>query len=922
MIVGTLLWVLLCSVFCWSQSPLGLSILAAGTGAFVGSLAAHRSRESSYHLGKVWGATLLTMFGVSWFIDLLRWVRLPSFVIGGSGLYLLSDALFWGIESFLAVFLLRWTSTKKPALVSLELLVAGGSVVELFAAHRHGFVNRPYAIVDPLWSQGIDPLPVFLAFGALVAILILILGASHSPKRGRWVDVVALCCLMAGLFLYAPTEKLKDLQNPPEVTTEGGSKEESRGSSSRGQGRLPAAPSTRGGDSSNQDGTDAQKGGKTGEGSTGQGGQQAGQAQPTDGGQSTTSGGQEQTTSGGQKPSGTGGQASDSQSQGNSGGQGQNPQGQSGTDAQGQQAQGQGSTGGQGQQPQDQGSTGGQGQQAQDQGSTGGQGQQPQDQGSTGGQGQQPQDQSSTGGQGQQPQDQSSTGGQSQPPPSGTGGGQGQQPPDQEQNDQPDQELSQDSGQGGNSDELNFRDSKNESEQNPPIAVVIFRDDYTPDSGMYYFRQNAFSQYNGTKLVADTSGLYDQDVARNFPGAVPVEPKVPELDKELFRELETKVALLTDHAKPFGLVNATKWTATGNPDPKRFQKAFEVTSMVLDKPLAEVIGRRAGNPSWDQDTWKHYTTGPDDARYEKLLEEIVAGFPDAPKNDPLIKALMVKLWLEENGVYSLSSTHEGAEDPTADFLFGDRTGYCVFFAHAAVYLYRTAGMPSRTASGYAVEASQRGNGSALLVPGKSAHSWPEVYIDGMGWVVLDISPAKSLDEPPPPNDPGLQQMLGEMARQDPEETPPDPVEQKVDIQQMLRDLIRAVASAVPYALLLLLLAAYAYKIYRRYEPNVCPEQDLPAATLRSLLDLLNDAGFTRDEGEPRESFARRMKELSPSFYLLTQAHLRQNLGSPKDRPNYPWKKTYLDACAEIKNGTPMSQFIKGWINPISWMKVH
>ena len=435
---------------------------------------------------------------------------------------------------------------------------------------------------------------------------------------------------------------------------------------------------------------------------------------------------------------------------------------------------------------------------------------------------------------------------------------------------------------------------------------------------MYYFRQNAFSQYNGTKMVADTSGLYDRDVATEFPGSTPVEPEVPSLDPELFRELETKVALMTDHAKPFALVNPTKWTAAPNPDPKRFQKAYEVHSLVLDKPIKEILGRRAGSPSWDTATWEHYTKGPEDPRYQKLLDEIVAQYPDAPKDDPLIRALLVKLWLEENGIYSLRSRHEGAKDPTASFLFGDRTGYCVFFAHAAVYLYRTAGMPARTGSGYAVEASQRGDGSSLLIPAKSAHSWPEVYIDGLGWVVLDIAPARSLDPPPQSSDPSLQQMLGEMARQDPEEKPPDEAEKKTDIQQVLKNLMQAAFQMLPYLLLGLLGLAYGNKIYRRFEPWICPEQDLPEATLRSALDLLADAGFRRSEGEPREAFSRRLESLSPSFHRLTKAHLRNRLGDPTDRPGFDWKKTFLDARAEIKKGASPVEMTKGTLNPISW----
>lgn len=849
---GTFLWMILAAVFCWSQSPLSLSIFTSACGAAVGSLLAFWARDRKLNLWKVWPLSLLLMVGVNSLTDLFRWLSLPSVVLGGSTVYTLTDGFFWGVQCCLAVFLLRFSSSTRPSFVSVELLVAGAVLVDLFEAHRHGFINRPYAIVDPLWSRGIDPLPVFLAIGALVGVLLLMLVASHSPKRGRWVDVAALVLLVGTLFLFAPMERLRDLSQPPEATqgqSEDGEPAEARDSvDGGGTGQVP----TDGGQ-----GDGAQQ-------STGSGGRQGDKAQPGTGGGDRQGNDAQQGTGGGD-------QQSDNAQQGNGGG-GQSAQQSTGTGGQqGNDAQ----------------------QSAADQGSSGGRQDQ---QGSSGGRQSENQDQQGSSG-GQQSENQDRSGGQS-----------GQE--------------GESSGQGGNSDDLSFRDANSSSSQNPPIAVVIFRDDYTPDTGMYYFRQNAFSQYNGTKMVADTSGLYDRDVATEFPGEEPVKPDVPPLDPELFRELETRVALLTDHAKPFALVNPIEWKAIPNPDPKRFQKAFEVRSMVLDKPVKEILGRRAGDPQWSQDTWEHYTRGPDDPRYQKLLEEIVAQYPDAPQDDPLIRALMVKLWLEENGIYSLNSRHEGAKDPTASFLFGDRTGYCVFFAHAAVYLYRTAGMPARTGSGYAVEASQRGDGSSLLIPAKSAHSWPEVYIDGLGWVVLDIAPARSLDPPPQQSDPGLQQMLGEMARQDADEEPPDPVEKKTDVQQALKDLLKSLFSALPYFLVGLLALAYGNKLYRRFEPWICPERDLPESTLRSTLDLLADAGHRRAEGEPREAFSRRLNTISPSFHRLTQAHLRHRLGDPGSPPNFPWKKTFLDARAEIKKGASTVELTKGMLNPISWYWVN
>lgn len=804
---ATLLWMTLAALFCWSQSPLAFSVLVAVVGAMAGTVVAFLVQDVRAAVWRVFLLTSVAIVAVNVSTDLARWMSLPSYILGSSLAYRLSDAFFWGGEALLVVFLLRWLSYRKPSLVGVELLVAGGLLVNLFAAHRDGFLNRPYELVDPLWSRGIDPMPVFLAFGVLVGGLLLVLAATHSNKRGRWLDVAILLMVLGGLFLFAPLDKIKDFPVSPELAM--------------GKDSDPYSTASGGADSQADSNSD----------NTGIGG---------------------------------GGTSSNEQS----GGQEQQSTGQSG---------------GQGRQPADQ-----------------------------------------NGGQGQQSTGQSDAQGQQ---PTGQNGSPGEQPPGEDGEQQSGgsenpHDKSPNSGQGGNSDEPSFSDAQSPRSNNPAVAVVIFRDDYTPDTGMYYLRQEAFSEYNGTKMVSEPSGRFDRDTALEFPGAEPERAKVPYLDGKLFRKLDTRVALIKDHAKPFGLANPTEWRAVTNPDPKRFQRAYDVSSLVLDRPIAEILGHPAGDPSWTKEQWEHYTEGPADPRYAELFRKIAAAYPEAPQDDPLIRALMVKLWLEENGVYSLKSKHANSSDPTADFLFGDRTGYCVYFAHAAVYLYRTAGMPARIGSGYAVEVSQRGSGSSLLIPGSSAHAWPEVYLHGLGWVVLDISPQRSLDPPPDSVDQGLQQMLGEMARQDPGQQPPDPAEEKIDLQEMAKEAAQAAAAGFPWLLLAALAGAYSYKLYRRFLPRYCRPERYPDAAFRSILDTLCDAGFVRAPGEPRAAFARRVAEVSPAFHELTSYHLRLRLGDPSKVPVYPWKETFEQARQEIRNSLTVERIWKGFLNPISWIKVH
>jgi hypothetical protein len=116
------------------------------------------------------------------------------------------------------------------------------------------------------------------------------------------------------------------------------------------------------------------------------------------------------------------------------------------------------------------------------------------------------------------------------------------------------------------------------------------------------------------------------------------------------------------------------------------------------------------------------TTRADLSRHQVLVAPVLHVVPAELAKDPMLKAWSVSEWLSKEGTYSLKSKHASATDPTAHFLFGDKVGYCVHFAHAATYLMRALGVPARVATGYAVEESARQGGSAILVSSGAAHA--------------------------------------------------------------------------------------------------------------------------------------------------------------------------------------------------------
>lgn len=81
----------------------------------------------------------------------------------------------------------------------------------------------------------------------------------------------------------------------------------------------------------------------------------------------------------------------------------------------------------------------------------------------------------------------------------------------------------------------------------------------------------------------------------------------------------------------------------------------------------------------------------------------------------------------------------GSETPLAEFLNTTRRGHCEYFATAATLLLRTAGIPARYATGFAI-----GDWSswedAWIVRERHAHAWTRVFVDGQ-WRDLDTTPA-------------------------------------------------------------------------------------------------------------------------------------------------------------------------------------
>jgi hypothetical protein len=417
-------------------------------------------------------------------------------------------------------------------------------------------------------------------------------------------------------------------------------------------------------------------------------------------------------------------------------------------------------------------------------------------------------------------------------------------------------------------------------------------------------------------LVVSGRQDIDNDLIPQFPSRSLQVGDAPALNENR-GPLETTVALMADHTQPFALEAPIEVEPRQNPSPNRFRRVYRVTSGVLIADYAAMLDAQVGSPRWTKEQWSHYTEAPSDPRYRELAAQIAGDLPAEVADNPIAKAFAIAGWLSKEGIYSLKNQHSGAGDPTASFLFGDRTGYCVHFSHAATYLMRTLGVPTRVATGYAVSESARQGGSSLLLSGAASHAWPEVYVEGFGWVVLDIYPERALDPPEQPMDADLQRLLGELARG----ASPIPLS-ATDLPE-IRELARRVTWTAGAWLLALvasiLISLYFVKAWRRLAPSFASPASLPRVAYRAELDRIGEVAVRRKPGESRESFANRIRDRLPSFERLTNAHIAAAFGG-HEPDSGELREAASSVRRDVRSRFPLWKRFLGLITPWSWLR--
>ena len=108
---------------------------------------------------------------------------------------------------------------------------------------------------------------------------------------------------------------------------------------------------------------------------------------------------------------------------------------------------------------------------------------------------------------------------------------------------------------------------------------------------------------------------------------------------------------------------------------------------------------------------------------------------------PLAKVEAIEKYLA-TFEYTLREESDDQAEPLDYFLFERKKGHCEYFSSAMAVLLRAAGVPTRNVNGF-LGGEWNDYGGYLAVRSGDAHSWVEVWFDGVGWVTRDPTPPGS-----------------------------------------------------------------------------------------------------------------------------------------------------------------------------------
>jgi transglutaminase-like putative cysteine protease len=171
-----------------------------------------------------------------------------------------------------------------------------------------------------------------------------------------------------------------------------------------------------------------------------------------------------------------------------------------------------------------------------------------------------------------------------------------------------------------------------------------------------------------------------------------------------------------------------------DPDVQLAGLKYTVTSLAQTPPEQQLNAA----PPPPANITTHYLSVP--SAYDSLRNLAVSVVEQAGAKTQFEDATALQNWLANGSFkYTLKAPQVVDAAGLTKFLKVTKRGYCQQFAFAMAVMARLLGIPSRIAYGFT--AGQPVSGNSWLVTNHDAHTWPELYFQGSGWLRFEPTPS-------------------------------------------------------------------------------------------------------------------------------------------------------------------------------------
>lgn len=289
-------------------------------------------------------------------------------------------------------------------------------------------------------------------------------------------------------------------------------------------------------------------------------------------------------------------------------------------------------------------------------------------------------------------------------------------------------------------------------------------------------------------------------------------------------------------------------------------------SALVPKPYGIMLANGANKTLEELEDIELYLSLPRSItqRTVELTNRIVEGL-----NSPYEKAAAIEAYLRTNYAYRLDVGKVPDEAEFVDyFLFEEKEGYCTYYASAMAVMLRIADIPSRYVEGFTARGPV--DDGVYNVTYNNAHSWVEAFVEPVGWMTFEPTPALPLPlrlegYTPEENGPNDTHIPGSFGR-DPDDLgmSDEPVTEGSDggLDNLNGDIyfIAIIAAAVILLVILpgqLFLGSIKYQRRMRSIESMKPQERF-INYYDDIVDMLSFLGYPSLSGETHSEYAMRI----------------------------------------------------------------